>query len=256
MPTACDPRRAHRRLTLLLAALSLGASVAARAAHPLLSEDTGTQGKGRFELELGLSRATDGDLRAFEFGPQLSFGVTETFDAIVRPTWLENRSSGDAPSRVSGIGDTAIDGKWRFFEEGDFSLGTRLGILVPTGDNDAGLSQRKASFHGVLIAQMVRNAWTFIGNVGYVHDPVAGDRSALWFGTASAVWQADERWKFSAEVGAFRNPDPAAGSWQAVSRFGVIASLAPWLDVDAGYQFRLNHAAPVRVILAGATFRW
>ena len=39
----------------------------------MLTEDTGTQGTGSFELELGQA-ARDGDMRAFQFAPQLSWG--------------------------------------------------------------------------------------------------------------------------------------------------------------------------------------
>jgi hypothetical protein len=74
--------------------------------------------------------------------------------------------------------------------------------------------------------------------------------------TGSALWSASERWRFSAEVGGFTPPDPSRNTWQAVARFGAIATATPWLDVDVGYQLRLNHAAPVKVILAGATIRW
>jgi hypothetical protein len=58
------------------------------AAHPMLTEDTGTQGTGKFELELGFAQARDGGTNALEFGPQLSYGVQDNVDLIARPTWL------------------------------------------------------------------------------------------------------------------------------------------------------------------------
>ncbi len=70
------PRRYLRKpaAALLLAILSCGHSVA-RAEHPMLTEDTGTQGQRRFELEQGLA-FTQGDPsfggNGREFGPQLS----------------------------------------------------------------------------------------------------------------------------------------------------------------------------------------
>ncbi len=238
------------------AAIAVGLALPAQAAHPMLGEDTGTQGTGRFELEMGGARARDGDLRASEFGVQLSGGVADAVDLIVRPAWLENRSTGEGGATARGAGDTALDVKWRFFDGEPFSFGTRVGILVPTGNADEGLGQRKASFHGVLMGQAKYDEWTLIGNAGYVRNPIEGERSGLWYLTASALWQPAERFKFSAEAAAFTLPDPARNAWQAVARVGVIATLTPWLDVDAGYQFRLNHEAPVQVILAGATIRW
>jgi hypothetical protein len=109
-------RRTSPARALALAVL-LGAPVPARAAHPMLSEDTGTQGKGNVELELGLASSRDGDTRAFEFGPQLSYGVAGSVDLIVRPAWLEVRDTAAAGGRRdTGVGDTALDFKWRFRE--------------------------------------------------------------------------------------------------------------------------------------------
>jgi len=247
-----------RRLAGVAAAAALAAGLAlpAQAAHPMLGEDTGTQGTGRFELEMGGARARDGDLRASEFGVQLSGGVADTVDLIVRPVWLEYRGAGEAGASARGAGDTALDVKWRFLDGDVFSFGTRVGVLIPTGNADEGLGQRKASFHGVLMGQAKADEWTFIGNAGYVQNPAEGERSSLWYLTASALWQPDERFKLSAETAAYTLPDPARSAWQAVARVGVIATLTPWLDIDAGYQFRLNREGPVQVVLAGATIRW
>jgi len=241
---------------IVLAAIVAAIATPVHAAHPLLSEDTGTQGTGHVELELGGAYARDGELRAFEFGPQLSAGLAERVDLIVRPTWIENRSAGEAGTRASGAGDTALDGKWRFYDGDAISLATRVGILVPSGNASRGLGQGKWSFHGVLAAQGSTGQWTLIGNLGYVQDPVAGERSSLWYVTAAAVWQPADRLRFSAEAAAYTPPDLARTTWQAVARIGAIVSITSWLDVDAGYQFRLNHAAPVQVLLAGATIRW
>ena len=78
----------------------------------MLTEDTGTQGTGNFELELGFAQARDGGTRALEFGPQLSYGALYNLDLIVRPTWLYVRG-GAADGTTQGFGDTGFDFKWR-----------------------------------------------------------------------------------------------------------------------------------------------
>ena len=77
--------RAH---AAILAAL-VAASGATFAAHPVISEDPGTQGTGRFELEAGSSaiRGDPGFGRGFDAQPQLSYGVIETLDVIVQSTY-------------------------------------------------------------------------------------------------------------------------------------------------------------------------
>jgi hypothetical protein len=63
----------------------VAATGAAHAAHPLITEDTGTQGAGAFQLELTGERARDDDLapgvlRAFRRAAVLSYGVADTAD--------------------------------------------------------------------------------------------------------------------------------------------------------------------------------
>jgi hypothetical protein len=83
--------------------------------HPLIGEDTATQGSGRFELEIGNAWTRDGSDRSFELGPQLSYGVLPQLDAILRPIWRDQRSTIDgAVFHTRGAGDTAVDLKWRF----------------------------------------------------------------------------------------------------------------------------------------------
>ena len=58
------------------------------------------------------------------------------------------------------------------------------------------------------------------------------------------------------EAATFSNSDPTDAQWPAVARTGFIYTVTPWLDVDVGFQARLNRAAARQVWLAGATFRW
>src|SRR5437867_11525380 len=53
----------------------LACVVDAFAAHPPFTEDAGTQGAGKFELELGNARTRDHADRVYEVGAQLSYGV-------------------------------------------------------------------------------------------------------------------------------------------------------------------------------------
>jgi hypothetical protein len=225
------------------------------AAHPMLAEDTGTQGAGNFELELGYSQARADGTRTAEFGPQLSYGVLDNLDLIVRPTWLHVRSA-DSSGTSQGFGDTALDFKWRFPAQGALTFGVRAGADLPTGDADKELGNGKTSPHAILIATWLANPWMFSANLDYVYDPLIGDRRNLWGASTATAYSANDVWRFTAEVGTAMNPDISKASWLTVARFGVIATIVKGLDVDAGYQVRLTRAAPVDIVLAGVTLRW
>jgi hypothetical protein len=134
-PTGFDARALPRAALPIL----LACAADAFAAHPLLIEDTATQGAGKFELELGNAWTRDGGARAYEFGPQLSYGVLPNLDGILRPTWISLHTAGDGTTTARGAGDTAVDVKWRFYEAGAVSVATRAGIDAPTGNAARGL---------------------------------------------------------------------------------------------------------------------
>ena len=125
--------RSAARSAALLLVLALPAS--AHAAHPLITEDTATQGRDKFELEIGSAWTRDGSSRSFETDPQLSYGVLQQLDAILLPSWIDQRSTLDGETvHARGAGDTAADIKWRFFERERVSLAVRAGVNAPTGD--------------------------------------------------------------------------------------------------------------------------
>src|SRR5262245_25046373 len=64
----------RRCVGVLIAALLRALPV--HAGHPQMSEDTGTQGAGNFELELGNDWSRDDGSRSYLFQPQLSYGLS------------------------------------------------------------------------------------------------------------------------------------------------------------------------------------
>jgi len=248
---------AKRRFLGALVVASLVLPGLAFAAHPLITEDTGTQGDGRFEWENGLAFTRDADVRSFEYGPQLSYGALDTLDVIVRPTWVEQRFAASARGgRERGAGDTALDVKWRFHESGPLSFGTRAGVGLPTGNADKGLGAGRVSIHALAIATIDVAPLALHANAGYVHSVADGERRHQWQASVAAVWSAHERAKLTLDVAATTNADAQRASAPAVARAGAIFTIVEGFDVDAGYQARLNRAAPERVVLVGATLRW
>jgi hypothetical protein len=75
----------------------------------MLSEDTGTRGRGNYELELGNAWTRQDSVADFLFQPQFSWGLPSAFDLIVQPSW----ASIDGPAQnAKGITSTAADRQW------------------------------------------------------------------------------------------------------------------------------------------------
>jgi len=123
------------------------------AAHPLITDDSGTQGKGKFQLELtGQYDWNDDDVdgvsakyNGTEATATLSYGILDAVDLVLSLPYLWEKKKNDDVTVYdeSGIGDMVLEAKWRLFEQNGFSLGLKPGISVPTGDEDKGLGTGK-----------------------------------------------------------------------------------------------------------------
>jgi hypothetical protein len=240
---------------LLVPLLAIGSS--AHAAHPLISEDTGTLGGGKYELELGTQLATGGG-HVFELDPQLSYGVRDDVDFIVRPSllWLSGDAA-DAAGRSRGFGSTALDVKWRAWSSDPLSLGTRAGLDLPTAS--PGLGSNGVGAHAIAVATYETPGALATANAAYTRlgDDAGGAlRRDLLRVSAAFVREVRADVRLAIEAAAFSHPDPAVARWPAVVLVGAIAHLPIGVDVDVGYQAGLNRAAPASVWLAGMTLRW
>jgi len=230
------------------------AAPAAYGGHPMLSEDTGTQGHRNAELELGYAWSHDRGASAFLFQPQLSYGTSSTFDLIIQPSWTRVHVAGALAEK--GLGDTNLDFKWRFYGAAPWSLGVRAGLQLPTAQDDLGLPAHKVAPHSLLVLTGDFNPVTLNANLGYSRVPDnSGARPDLMHFSAAAAYAANERLFFVVDAAVDSNPDSRTSTPPAVALVGVIYTARPGLDLDVGYRGRLNSAAPQRQFLLGITYR-
>ena len=139
--------RTRTVLSMLLASsFILHPSSFARAEHPFITDDTGTQGKGNWQLELqgdflrdkstagGVEQKSKGDT----YTSVLSYGILDNLDVQVGLPFVSFRTSqnGVTVADESGVSDMTLELKWRFYEEGGLSLGLKPGLTLPTGDEN------------------------------------------------------------------------------------------------------------------------
>jgi hypothetical protein len=248
--------RWHHRVVSIVAAT---VAAAAHAAHPLISEDTATQGRGKLELELGAAITRDQGGRIIELDPQLSYGALDDLDLILRPSvlWLTGDAA-DAVGRRRGFGATALDVKWRPLEWSAWSVGTRAGVDLPTASD--GVAPRQPGTHALVMATYGSDAVMATANVAYVHAPrdatAPTRRRDIVRLSAGTLVTVRSGLRLAADIAAMRATDATDRGWPAVAVLGAIISLPGGPDVDAGYQLPLNARAPSGAWLVGATLRW
>jgi hypothetical protein len=233
------------------AALALFVSTGAFGAHPLLTEDTGTQGKGGWQLEVNGERQRDPQpggapvLRAIQSGTTLSYGVTDTVDFKIDLPYV----------RHQGALDVAAGFKWRFYEEGPLSFGTLFGISLPTGDEQKGLGTGRYNAGANGIASWQGERWEFHSHLGLrSNSNVIGQRDWLGHFSAAALYRVWKPFRLLLDVVWDSNPQAESGTLRNTV-VGLIWSVTRDFDLDAGVR-KGNDPAIDTAILFGATLRW
>jgi hypothetical protein len=241
-------------LSPLLIGLPL-ATPAAFAAHPLQTEDTGTQGAANVEIENGLSRARFDATTLTIYQPQVSVGLATTVDAIVQPSVVWRRAPGQ-PAR-SGLGDTNVDAKWRFWGSDPWSFAIRAGVLAPTSQRGLGLPHGQTSEHALLVATWDGTPTTVHANAGFTRVPRApGTRATVAHLSAAVMQQVGERLILTADAEVDQDPDPARRTWPGALLAGAIWTARPGLDLDVGWQRSFCARPLARQWMAGLTWRF
>ena len=219
----------------------------ARAAHPLISEDTGTQGSGGWQLEVNGERTRNDGVRATQMAAVLSYGMLDNADLQLGLPYV----------RHQGRLDLALDLKWRFYESGAFSLGLMPGITLPSGDEARGLGAGRATWGSLLLLSYEPGSIGFHGNLGYRKNRnTLGQHESLGHVSAAIQFKPAPNLKPVLDLSRDPNPDPASRAAIRQGVLGVIWSPSKTVDLDLGVR-RGNGAAPAdRALLAGVTLRW
>jgi hypothetical protein len=231
------------------AALALLVSTGAYGAHPLNTEDTGTQGSGGWQLELNGERNRDDGVRGAQAMAVLSYGIAENADLQAGVPWQD---LGDE----RGMGDALVAIKWRFWEQGRLSAGMRAGFLFPTGDEQRGLGNGKTNFAGLLIGSYEGERWLLHAHAGYRDNRnTLGNRGSVTELSAAVLYKLTERIRPLLDVSRITNPDTASGEALQNVVLGVIWQATKQLDLDVGLRFG-NQPAIERALMLGTTLRW
>jgi hypothetical protein len=237
------------------------------AAHPLITDDTGTQGKGKFQLELNgqydwdKGDSEDGSVKTTggQVAATLSYGLAENVDLVLSLPYLWGKAEVNeiTLSDEKGIGDAVIEVKWRLFEKDGFSLAIKPGISMPTGNDEKGLGAGLLGGHIFLIGSKELGSWAFHANLGYIrNENKADERKDIWHASVAATWEVVKYLKLAANVGIERNPDGDANNDPAFLIGGIIYSITENFDVDLGVKCGLTDSETDISALAGVTFRF
>jgi hypothetical protein len=233
------------------------------AAHPLVTDDTGTQGRSKLQMELVSEVGSHSQWQsgaelkesAGEVAAVLSLGLLESVDLVLGAPFAWSRASqgGAVVSDEKGFGEATVELKWRFFEHEGFSLALKPGLTFG-GDDTA--------FGAAFIATQVVGPFSFHANGAYTRNEFKlqadreANRSDIWHGSIAVAAEVLKGLQAVANVGAETNGDRGSGTWPAFALGGVVYALTEKLDVDLGVKAGLNSAEPELTAMAGMAWRF
>ncbi|HXF67814.1 MAG TPA: transporter [Burkholderiales bacterium] len=250
------------------------------AAHPYVTDDSGTQGAGNWQLELLAERvrhdrtantagaAAHQHRKVIAFNPVLTYGLREDLDIALGANHLRDRvrEDGALTASATGAGDSTLELKWRFYEANGLSLALKPGLILPTGDENRGLGTGRLSFGLNAILTYEAKPWVWLANLAHTHaryrlpQDARANRRHLWRASGGFGYFLREDLRLVGEAGARTNPakdDPfLPGRNGHFAMLGLIYSPSGQLDLDVGLRRSMNSGEADRALLLGATFRW
>ncbi len=245
-------------ISLLLGVLSMPAY----AMHPLITDDTGTQGKGKFQLEVNGEYGHDKDdgvtTQTTQLASTLTYGVRDPLDIVLSIPYQHNRiEDSGMVTKGDGISDLSLEAKWRFYEKDGLSFALKPGFTLPTGDGDKGLGAGKATYHLFFITTREIKPWAFHLNLGYIRNENTLDENRnLWHASRAAVLDVAKNLKAVGNVGIETNTERNATVHPAFILGGLVYSISENFDVDFGLKGELDKPETDYSILTGITYRF
>lgn len=233
------------------------------AAHPLLTEDTGTQGAGRYQLEMthDLSTRQDAGIktRARRINSVVSVGLTDDLDVIATLPYerLTERIDG-TNTTVAGYADMEIASKWRLYEAGALSFALRPGIKIPTGNKSKGLSTGRIAPSLFAVSSYASDPWALHLHVGYSRNfPTSTEqRSHIFHASVAVEYSVSERMRLVSDASIERNAERSGHPYVGSAVLGLVYSITPNLDLDLGYRKGLTTPASDYAWLTGLALRF
>lgn len=242
----------------------------ALALQPLITDDTGTQGAGGNQLEVSYSRdrtRAGGETERVQSVPVVyTYGVTDSIDLFASIAYSRIRNDipgGDA----SGLGNTVIGAKWRFFENeaSGTSLAIKPELAVPVSSQreSDGLGTGKTSGNLTFILSQDVPFGSVHFNAGLGRDRFRhsddNPRTDYRRFSVAPVWDVSEQWKLALDLG---TEHARADGHTVRSKFGEIGAIySPTKDLDLALGFirTTDNESPkskTNGVTAGLTWRF
>lgn len=260
-----------RILSAVVTVWCMSLTLPAFAAHPLATDDTGTQGKLKFQLEttaeFGWDRETSNNITTKSdyqtLNVAVTAGVLDSLDLVLSYpyTWQHSEDNSGTLFDNSGLNDLSLALKWRFLELGPTSFALKPSVTFPTASRDRNLGSGRPAYGATLISTVEIKPVSVHANIGYTNQRYTdvdrdGSREHLWNLSLAGTVEVMKGVQLVAEVGSATNPDKGNSTWQTFMTGGVIYTVVENLDLSLGVKGSLAAPETDIALLTGLTFKF
>lgn len=233
----------------------------AYAYHPLITDDTGTQGKGRyqyeFQLEYGYDKEEGIKSKELSVNNTLTYGLTDNLDIGIGAPYIYWKEEDGESIHESGFSDIELGLKYRFYEFKGFNAALKPSITIPSGDEKRGLGSGRVTGRLFLILDKEFEDFTLFFNAGYIRNENRIDeRKNLWHLSLAGEYRIKEELKIVGNIGMEKAPDRTSDKEPAFLIAGAVYSLSEVFDLSGGVKTGLTTPETDLSFMAGSTLRF
>lgn len=225
------------------------------AAHPMITDDAGTLGKGTVQIELngdiGEDKSTNAGqttkYNSSQIASTIGVGVTDKIDLTFGYThpWGDGDVDG-ASFKDNGVHDFYLYSKWQVFEHEGYAFTLKPQIdysyAVGTSDNDYTMS------YGLnLLFTKEFEPFALHFNVGYTYNDYnlastgADNRNSIWNVSLAGTYDViKEKLKLAADFGAATSQEKQYNEMRVYGLTGFIYSVNKNIDLSTGIKVGLT----------------
>ena len=188
-------------LLALFVLLGTAPALRAQGGPPMITDDPGTPGDRHWEINIAWTdQRTPGETLIGIPQIDANYGVGDRIQLNYQGSWNILRES-DGPAE-SGLSDSQLAVKWRFYDAGDtgFQLSTypRVFFLNPGDSDRRGTAGPNTDF--LLPFEVVRNFGALSLDVDFGHTFSAASSDRGWMGGVCVGHNVTKEWELDAEV--------------------------------------------------------
>lgn len=259
----------NTRIALATALLLATCCTPTWAFQPLITDDTGTQGKGENQLEISFS-----DDRVEQSGVASSVrmlpltytrGLSDTLDISLGVNHTHLNSDIPSTELISGNGNSSVGLKWRFFEneasKTSLALKGELGLPINREQERIGLGSGRGYYIVTAILMQETSFGAVLFNLASAQvrysDTLANPDISLLRASLAPVWQVKDQWKLAFDMGITREATVEKQTSIRFMEIGVVYSPSKDLDIALGFIGRSGvERATSRGLTGGISWRF